>query len=126
MQYTALGDSMNTAARLESANKQMKTRALASREALAGTDAAVFVPMGRVQLRGRTQPVDVFEPRPDLDEQARAAIAKLVAAHAEGKGADYAVARDAIAAMAINDRASIDFLIQRLEATEAGDHYVLS
>ena len=126
MQYTALGDSMNTAARLESANKQMKTRALASREALAGTDAAVFVPMGRVQLRGRSQPVDVFEPRPDLDERARAAIAALVTAHAEGKGTDYAAARDTLTAMAINDRASIDFLIQRLEATEAGDHYVLS
>lgn len=126
MQYTALGDSMNTAARLESANKQMKTRALASREALAGTDAAIFVPMGRVQLRGRSQPVDVFEPRPDLDEQARAAIAALVSAHAERKGANYAEARDTLTAMAINDRASIDFLIQRLEATEAGDHYVLS
>jgi adenylate cyclase len=126
MQYTALGDSMNTAARLESANKQMKTRALASREALAGTDASVFVPMGRVQLRGRNQPVDVFEPRPDLNEAARTTIAAMVTAHAEGKGEDYAAARDALARMDIEDRASIDFLVRRLEATEAGDHYVLS
>lgn len=126
MQYTALGDSMNTAARLEAANKQMKTRALASREALEGTDATMFVPMGRVQLRGRSQPVEVFEPRPDLDERARAAITALVNAHAEGKGSDYQVARDTLAAMAIEDRTSINFLIARLDATEAGDHYVLS
>lgn len=126
MQYTALGDSMNTAARLEAANKQMKTRALASREALAGTGAACFVPMGRVQLRGRNQPVDVFEPRPDLDEATRATIRTLVTAHAEGKGADYAAARDDLRAARIEDRASIDFLIRRLEATEAGDHFILS
>jgi adenylate cyclase len=126
MQYTALGDSMNTAARLEAANKQMKTRALASREALEGTDATIFVPMGRVELRGRSQPVDVFEPRLDLDEQVRAAIAGLVNAHAGGKGSDYHSARDTLIAMAIEDRASIDFLIERLDATGAGDHYVLS
>ena len=33
IQYTALGDAMNTAARLESANKQLKTKALFSAEA---------------------------------------------------------------------------------------------
>lgn len=125
IQYTALGDSMNTAARLESANKTMKTRALASREALEGVDQGIFVPMGRIQLRGRSQPVDVFEPRPDLDKGQRAAIATLVAAHAAGKGSDYQAQRDAVLAMDLPARDSVDFLIERLDWTKPGEFYAL-
>lgn len=125
IQYTALGDSMNTAARLEAANKKMITRALASREALETVDRSIFVPMGRIQLRGREQPVDVFEPRPDLDEAQRAAIAALVAAHDEGKGDDYDARRDAVLDMALPARDSVDFLIERLDWTKPGEFYAL-
>ncbi|MEK6540706.1 MAG: adenylate/guanylate cyclase domain-containing protein [Pseudomonadota bacterium] len=124
IQYTALGDSMNTAARLESANKPMKTRALASREALAIANADGFVAMGRIQLRGRAKPVDVFEPRPDLSAKDRAAIDALVAAHDAGKGEDYARQRETVRALDIARRESIDFLIERLDATEPGGFYV--
>ena len=62
MQYTALGDAMNTASRLESANKKLGTRALVSAEAvLAMTDPPVR-PMGRITVRGRSTPIEVFEP----------------------------------------------------------------
>ncbi len=125
IQYTALGDSMNTAARLEAANKTMKTRALASREALEGVDQGIFVPMGRIQLRGRSQPVDVFEPRPDLDKGQRAAIATLVSTHAAGKGNDYQAQRDAVLAMDLPARDSVDFLIERLDWTKPGEFYAL-
>ncbi len=126
IQYTALGDSMNTAARLEGANKGMKTRALASAEALEGVDNQHFVAMGRIQLRGRAKPVDVFEPRPDLSAEERAAVARLVAAHMGGKGADYQVAREAIVAMELDAQASVAFLVQRLDATEPGAFHALS
>lgn len=124
IQYTALGDSMNTAARLESANKVMKTRALASSEALANADADGFVAMGRVQLRGRAKPVDVFEPRGDLSSEQRAAIDALVAAHDAGKGADYERQREIVRKLTITKRESIDFLIERLDTSEPGGFYV--
>ncbi len=125
IQYTALGDSMNTAARLESANKTMKTRSLASAEALADTDSSGFVPMGLVQLRGRAQPVEAFEPRPDLTPEQRAMVATLVAAHRVAKDEAYRVARDALLHADLPERASIDFLIERLELTEPGQYYAL-
>jgi adenylate cyclase len=66
IQYTALGDSMNTASRLESANKQLDSNILVSREAAERSGLDWWRPMGRVQLRGRAQPVDIFEPVPNM------------------------------------------------------------
>src|SRR3546814_8617992 len=58
IQYTALGDSMNTASRLEAANKSLKTGVLISAEAAARSGRDDLVPMGRVTLRRRAQPVE--------------------------------------------------------------------
>jgi adenylate cyclase len=62
IQYTALGDSMNVAARLEGANKTLKTAALVSREAAEQMGLEHFRPMGRVRVRGRQKPIEVYEP----------------------------------------------------------------
>jgi adenylate cyclase len=75
IQYTALGDSMNTAARLEAANKQLKTRMLVSAEAAERGNVNWLRPMGRIVLRGRATPVEVFEPVPEMPEEERAALA---------------------------------------------------
>lgn len=66
IQYTALGDSMNTAARLEAANKAMESSVMASREFADQTSVDFWRPMGRVILRGRARPVDIMEPAPDF------------------------------------------------------------
>ena len=60
--YTALGDGVNLAARLEGLNKQYGTTILVS----AAVEEAVrgqfeLRPVDRVTVKGKTQPVDVFE-----------------------------------------------------------------
>jgi adenylate cyclase len=66
IQYTALGDSMNTAARLESANKQTKSNVLVSREAAELSGVDWYRPLGTIVLRGRSTPVEIMEPVPDM------------------------------------------------------------
>jgi adenylate cyclase len=74
IQYTALGDSMNTAARLEAANKALDSGVMASREFAERSGLDWWRPMGRVVLRGRERPVDLFEPAPDFPPEDRAAL----------------------------------------------------
>jgi len=125
IQYTALGDSMNTASRLESANKSLKTGILISAEAAASAGRDDLVPMGRVTLRGRARPVDVLTPRPDLTPAQRARIAGLVAAHAAGEKSAFVTCATAVRDEFANDPALM-FLLERLNETERGESYVLS
>jgi adenylate cyclase len=78
IQYTALGDSMNTAARLESANKSLQSAVMASHEFVSRSGLDWWRPMGRVVLRGRAQPVDIFEPAPDFSKSDRDLLAKAM------------------------------------------------
>ena len=70
--YTAYGDTINTAARLEAANKQLGTRICVS--ASAAERAADFKgrPIGDLMLRGRSEVLRAFEP---LSEEAHGAPA---------------------------------------------------
>jgi len=78
IQYTALGDSMNTAARLEAANKPLKSSVSASREIIEQADPDWWVPMGRIVLRGRAQPVNIYQPMPDLPAEDRKKLEEVV------------------------------------------------
>lgn len=125
IQYTALGDSMNTASRLEAANKALHNNILISAEAAARSGRDDLIPMGRITLRGRSQPVDVFTPRPDLDPAARARVAAAVAAHAEGNKSLLVTHATALRAEFGQDTAIL-FLLDRLDQTAQGESYVLS
>ena len=78
IQYTALGDAMNCAARLEGANKYLKSNALVSDEARALIhDQSIFRPMGRITLSGRATPIVVWEPAPHMAPEVRQELTQL-------------------------------------------------
>ncbi len=60
--YTAYGDTINTASRLEAANKLLGTRICASATVAAEVPGFLGRPVGRLQLRGRSEPLAAFEP----------------------------------------------------------------
>ena len=60
--YTAHGDEVNTAARLEGANKHWGTRLFVSGDAKALMPGFVGRPVGSVVLPGKTEAINLFEP----------------------------------------------------------------
>jgi adenylate cyclase len=62
--YTAYGDTINTAARLEAANKQLGTRVLISDSVVRQLAEFRGRPVGDLLLRGRSEPLRVYEPLP--------------------------------------------------------------
>ncbi len=96
--YTAIGDSVNLASRLETANKFFGTRILANEQAWqAGLEGLVGRPMGRVLVVGKTEPVAVWEPLAH-DGKAADALHELAEQFARGvqlyAAGDFQAARD--------------------------------
>ncbi len=60
--YRALGDPVNTAARLETVNKQLGTWVCVSEDTLSGAPDTPTRPIGRLVLKGKTEPLMVYEP----------------------------------------------------------------
>lgn len=59
--YSIVGDSANTAARVESLNKQLATRILATGAAVEGVDELLTRPLGRFRFVGKEAPLPVLE-----------------------------------------------------------------
>jgi class 3 adenylate cyclase len=60
--YTAYGDTINTAARLEAANKYLGTRICVSAAAANRAENFQGRPVGDLLLRGRSEPLPAYEP----------------------------------------------------------------
>lgn len=124
IQYTALGDSMNTAARLEAANKTLDTRVLASRELVERSGLDWWRPMGRVILRGRSSPVDVFDIAPEWSPADRTALGEAITLALIDRSA---AARQIIA---LSERYDADIalqnLLRRIQSLNEEGAYVVS
>jgi class 3 adenylate cyclase len=93
--YTAYGDTINTAARLESANKFLGTRICVSASVAEVVANFQGRPVGELLLRGRTEPLRAFEP---LKESAAPAMVQYLQAFAKLEAGD-ASAMPAFAAL---------------------------
>jgi adenylate cyclase len=123
--YTAHGDAINTAARLEGANRYLGTRICISEATTAQCPDFVGRPAGTLVLKGKTEPIRVFEPVAD-DADGPALEAYLEAyrmMQAENPGA-----LDAFAALV--EASPHDVLaalhLRRLQAGETGSLMVLA
>ena len=122
IQYTALGDAMNTASRLESANKWLKTTILVSREAKESSTVDCYRPMGRIVLSGRATPVEVWEPVPDWPEADRRLLTGL---WLRFDGGDESALSDMEAFASDKRDAALDNFVYRLRHAGPGGHFVL-
>jgi len=65
LDYTAHGDAVNMAARLEACNKELGSAICVGPGAAARCDVPLLRPLGRLTVRGREDPIEVFEPWPE-------------------------------------------------------------
>ncbi len=99
LSYTAIGDPINLASRLESMNKHYGTRVLVSQSTLtaAGTGFASR-PIDRVAVKGKKQGILVYEL--SLDPQAKDFLSRFTEAFRLYEGRKWAQAAEAFAALA--------------------------
>ena len=64
LDYTAHGDAVNMAARLEACNKELGSTICIGPATAARCEASLLRPLGQLQVRGREEPIALFEPWP--------------------------------------------------------------
>jgi adenylate cyclase len=123
--YRAMGDPVNTAARLESVNKHLGTRMCVSEDILADNPQAVVRPVGRLVLKGKRQALAVFEPVTD-DAMPRAPLEAYCQAYTAMQQEDpHAAALFARLAHAWPQDPLVLLHHGRLSAGERGDRMVM-
>lgn len=124
--YTAHGDAINTAARMESVNKHLGTRVCISAFTVAGCPDFIGRPVGTLVLKGKTKGIEAFEPLTET-EAGSSAVAAYRAAfdllERRDPGADRAFA--ALAASYPDDPLAALHL-KRLQRGETGTTIVMT
>ena len=83
LDYRALGDPVNTTARMESANKVFGTAVCLSEALWLASDKTIAVrPIARVQLKGKSQALQLLEPLEAVPQAQAAPLADYLAAYA--------------------------------------------
>ncbi len=124
--YTAHGDAINTAARMESVNKHLGTRVCISGFTVAGCPDFIGRPVGTLVLKGKTKGIEAFEPLTEAEAGSSAVAAYLAAFELlERRDPD---ADTAFAALAENypDDPLAAFHLKRLRAGETGTTIVMT
>jgi adenylate cyclase len=123
--YSATGDAINTAARLESVNKQTGTRVCVSGTTIEHCNGVAHRPVGELILKGKSEPVAAFEPVSGGD-RSYANIEAYLAAYqlmANGDpGAEHAFRK---LSETYPEDGLIRFHLERLAAGESGSVVVM-
>jgi class 3 adenylate cyclase len=121
--YSAVGDAVNTASRIEGLNKYFGTAICVSETCLtASAGGESLRPLGRFTLKGKSHPIAVYEPVPLewLNSEAGRAYLAAYALMAEGQTAEALAAFQALEPDPCND-----FHIHRLTEGETSDVVVM-
>jgi adenylate cyclase len=100
--YRAVGDTVNTSARLEALNKLLDTRILVSMPLIDGISGFITRPMGSFMLAGKAHPVDVHElvaPSEESEPRLDGMIAHFTEALALFRAGEWQAAANAFAAL---------------------------
>lgn len=123
--YSATGDAINTAARLESVNKQLGTRVCIGATTVEQCGGGRFRPVGELVLKGKSEGVAAYEPVRDGDkthcgvDAYLAAYAMLCAKDPQAEAAFRELARE------YPEDPLVAFHLGRLAAGESGSVVVL-
>jgi adenylate cyclase len=125
--YRALGDPVNTAARLESANKHLGTLICVSEATLSACQRFKARPIGRLVLKGKRMALQVFEPLPDPTPLGYAPAALYESAYAAVRDGDAVAAElfNRLRETCPNDPLVVLYCA-RLAQGELGDEIVFS
>lgn len=131
--YRALGDPVNTAARLESVNKHLGTLVCISEAIYIGCPDAVARPVGRLVLKGKKQPLMVYEPVVAGDEQTRVPLPEykeayglLAAQRLNGLEPAQALRLFSQLALSYPQDPLVRLHLSRLQRAETGDEIVMA
>jgi adenylate cyclase len=120
LDYRAFGDPVNTAARLESANRFFGTRLAISAATLGRCRPAPVRPIGQLLLKGKSRPISTFTPL--TPEQVASGLAEQYGAayRAAEAGVDTALAAFEAVASRFPDDGPTAFHVARLAAGQRG------
>jgi adenylate cyclase len=96
-EYRAVGDTVNTANRLQQLNKRLGTRVLASEAAVEGLEDLLLRDLGQFRLKGKHMPIHVYEivcRRRDATQSDLSLCHKFANALAAFRGNDRVLARE--------------------------------
>ncbi|MDS4073028.1 MAG: adenylate/guanylate cyclase domain-containing protein [Defluviicoccus sp.] len=124
--YTAHGDAINTAARLESANKFFGTRVCVSGSTAQLCERFAGRPIGALVLKGKTEAIETFEPLVDDLLHAPQTEAYLHAYRLLEAGDEQALAAFEAVCQDHPDDALAAFHLNRLKQGESGTRIVMA